>query len=301
VCWEYRAAFARSGPGENPPRGAILQYHLKEKPKEEIRLEIVDTAGAVIRTFTSAAAPAALAEDDPDAPWSRREKTVLPAEPGVQRVAWNLEMEPARKIPDAKFEGNPEAAPRALPGKYLAQLTVDGKSLTTPVEVLPDPRQPLPAGAAEQLEFVTRIQGQVNRLADLVAQIRSVREQLQAKVAALAGDAKASGWTNGAKGTITRLNALERKIHNPEAEVDYDILAKGARLYSQVSTLLDGATDGTGAPTQGMREVFAEQVQKADALAVEWETLVSQDLGTLSRQAREAGIEAVVVPKPGMR
>jgi len=298
VRWEYRAVFSGSGPGENPPRGATLQYFLKAKPKEELRLEIVDAAGSVVRTFTSAPAPPAIAEDDPDA-GGRREKTVLSTEPGVQRVVWNLEVEPARKIPDAKVEGNPEDALRVLPGKYVARLTADGNTLTTPIEVLPDPRQPLPAGAAEQLEFVVRIQAQVTRLSDLVAQIRSVREQLQAKVSALAGDAKASGWADGAKGTIARLTALEGKIHNPEAEVDYDILAKGIRLYSQVSTLLSIATDGTGAPTQGMREVFADQVQKGDALAAEWGTLVSQDLATLARQARQSGIEAVVVPNPG--
>ena len=41
--------------GENPPNGAVLLYHLAEKPDKEteIKLEILDNNETVIRTVTN--------------------------------------------------------------------------------------------------------------------------------------------------------------------------------------------------------------------------------------------------------
>jgi len=41
---------------------------------------------------------------------------------------------------------------------------------------------------------------------------------------------------------------VEEKLHNPKAEVTYDILAQkgGAKLYSQLATLLDWMATATG-------------------------------------------------------
>ncbi|HXH28194.1 MAG TPA: glycosyl hydrolase, partial [Candidatus Polarisedimenticolia bacterium] len=118
IRWEKRATLAEDGPGENPPDGAIINYSLKAKPEGEITLEILDAAGHVVRTLTSVKEEPEFPPDDPDAPETPHEKTVLTKEPGVQRVAWNLAWESGRKIRGGKGEGNPEAAPRVAPGTY---------------------------------------------------------------------------------------------------------------------------------------------------------------------------------------
>ena len=38
--------------GANPPNGAVIHYYLKAKPKSEIKLEFLDSAGKVIRKFS---------------------------------------------------------------------------------------------------------------------------------------------------------------------------------------------------------------------------------------------------------
>ena len=50
---------------------------------------------------------------------------------------------------------------------------------------------------------------------------------------------------------VAKLDALEGKLHNPKAEVVYDILAMrgGARLYSRLSPLQMWALESNGAPT----------------------------------------------------
>src|SRR5262249_54026763 len=83
-----RYRYGRGSPGatgvaENPPRGAVLHYYLKEKPKGELKLEVLDGDGKVVNTLTSKAVPA----EDASVPARFREpRTVLTTEPGVNRV-----------------------------------------------------------------------------------------------------------------------------------------------------------------------------------------------------------------------
>ena len=298
IRWEYRGSFHGDGAGENPPEGAVINYYLKKKVDGDVKLEILDAGGAVVRTLTNKKETPEEEEDAPDAPYKEHKKPVLSVEAGVQRIAWDLSYESAAKIKKAKNEGNAEAAPRANPGPYTARLTVEGTSYTTPLEVRADPRLPLPAGdLEEQLKFTRQVQAQVTRLSGIVAQIRSVRDQIRLKTEALNGNARAADWTKAAQDLAGKCDALEEKFHNPKAQVEYDVLAKGARLYSRMSPLLSFATDGTGAPTQGMREVFAGQVKELDALETEWQALVGGDLAALGRKARELNLDGVVVPQ----
>jgi len=298
VRWEYRSSFHEDGAGENPPRGAVITYSLKKKTNGEITMEIVDPAGAVVRTLTSKKEEPEVQDDDPDAPGRPTEKAVLTTEAGVQRVAWDLNYEKATKIKKAKTEGDPEAAPRVLPGTYTVRLTVEGKAVTAPLEVRPDPRLSVPlSDIDEQVAFARKVQAQVTRLATLVAQIRSVRDQVKLRSDALSGNARATDWTKAAQDLVARCDALEEKLHQPKAQVDYDILAKGARLYARLSPLLDYVVDGSGAPTKGMREVFNDQVRELDGLETEWKALLSGDLAALGRKGRELNLQEVVVPE----
>jgi hypothetical protein len=87
-------------------------------------------------------------------------------------------------------------------------------------------------------------------------------------------------------------------LHNPRAEVTYDILAQrgGAKLYSRLSPVYTWTFEADGAPTQGMREVYADQVKELDALDAEFRGLVANDLAALNRQARDLGLGDVMVP-----
>src|SRR5262249_25568328 len=86
--------------GANPPKGAMIQYFLEDKPKE-MTLDIFDAKGAKVRTFTSKKVEPEQKEDDADAPDDLFKVPVLPAKEGVNRFAWDLTYEGAKVIPGA--------------------------------------------------------------------------------------------------------------------------------------------------------------------------------------------------------
>jgi hypothetical protein len=298
VRWERRPPFHQKGAGQNPPPGASISYYLKDKPPGEVTLEILDAKGALVKKLSSKVEPPELEPDDPDGPGEPKKKTALSIEPGVQQVAWDLAYAGAEKIKGAKVEGDdPETGPTAVPGEYSVRLTVGGQVLTAPLDLRPDPRLGLTAADyAAQLELGQAVRDSITRLASRVRAIRSVVAQIEAKNAALEGNASAAAWLKASAEVIARCHALEGKLHNPEAQVEYDILARGSRLYTRLNFLFSVLKQGSGAPTQGMREVYAEQAGELDQIDAEWKALVSGDLAALGQKARELGGPEVLVP-----
>ncbi len=299
IRWRWHEEPKQLGTHENPPRGAIVYYYLKRKPKDEIRLEVLDSRGAVIRTLKSTAEPAEYPEDDPDEP-TEPPKPALAADSGVQRAVWDLTYEGVKKLKGAKLDGgSPEIGPLALPGTYTLRLVVDGKTYTQPLTLEPDPRVKLPPqDLAEQLAFGLEVRDHITRLVRVVEDLRSVRQQLASRAEVWKTEPKAGALVTGSQALIAKLDSVEARLHNPRAQVVYDILAQrgGAKLYSRLAPLYTWATEADGAPTQGMRETFAKQKAELDGLEKEFRGLVATDLAALNRMARDLNLADVALP-----
>jgi len=299
IRWRYHSASRDIYSAENPPRGAIFSYYLKEKPKGEITLRVLDEHGKLVNTLSGKAPEDLPAEDDPDE--TLRKPTLLTTEPGVNRVAWDLRWAGATKIKGAKIDmGDPSVGPLATPGDYTLELTVDGATLTAPLTLKPDPRVTLSAEALqEQLAFALGVRDSITRLAEKVHRLRSIKEQLQDLDDRLKDNPKAEELRKGAQQLVKKVDALEERLHNPKAKVAYDILAMpgGAKLYSQLGPLLDYVNEGDGPPTQGMREVYSELSRELAQYGAEGDGLMAVDLARLNQMARSLDLPHVIAPE----
>jgi hypothetical protein len=286
------------GPGENPPRGATIAYHLKKKPEGELRLEVLGPQGTVLRTLTSKPEPSEWPEGDPDE-GDEDKPYALPAEAGINVGTWDLTLEGAKPIRKARIDsGNPKDGPLALPGRYTVRLTVGGLTTDAPLEVGPDPRSEATADDLQaQMDFVLGLRDELDRLSRTVEQIRSVREQIRARNALLAQVKAAAELVRSGEAVAARCDDLEGRLHNPTAQISYDILAMkgGTRLYSKLAPLYNWAMEGEGRPTQGMREMAAEHKKELDALVGEWKGLLAGEVAALNVKAREQGLGFVLV------
>jgi photosystem II stability/assembly factor-like uncharacterized protein len=297
--WRRHPEYEGEGTHPNPPQGAILHYYLKEAVEEEIRLEIHDVHGRLVRTLSSVAKPAEVPPGDPDGWGAEPPKPELTKEAGVLRAVWDLTYEGAVKITNAKVDwGDPKEGPLALPGEYTLTLKAAGQTLTGTVRVLPDPRVALGAAELEeQLAHSLEIRDAISRLSRAVEKVRSIRSQLRERITLWERHPPAQGLLEPARRIVASCDALEAKLHNPKAEVSYDILAQkgGAQLYSRMSALYAFTLDGDGRPTQGQRETFEAQSRELLGLLAELESLESGDLAELNRAA--AALPAILLPE----
>ena len=318
------------GAGQNPPAGAILHYSLKTTTKDDIALEILDDKGQRVTLLTSKKEPEEKPDpgDDSEEPYK---KPLLPREPGLHRIVWDLRYEGAEAIKGAKVDsGEPREGPLVNPGTYTLKLTAAGQTRTTKLQVLPDPRtlspavwartaaklagtdQPLtpeailqrvewPSQAVElkeQIELALKIRDDLASLARTVEQIRKVKGQLVARNELLKDNARTKSLVQASRDVLARLDVLEEKLHNPKAKIAYDILAQkgGARLYSQLVWLFELMKDSDGAPTQGIREMYTEQSDLLGKYQVEWRELVAKELAALNEQAKKRDVPTVLLP-----
>jgi predicted nucleic acid-binding Zn-ribbon protein len=172
--------------------------------------------------------------------------------------------------------------------------------LTSPLQVKGDPRQGLPPLDLDaQLAFSLRVRDTITKLTELVHSMRSVKEQLAARAKALESrksEAPIADLLKAGETLVQKIDALEEKLHNPKAEVSYDILAArgGARLYSRLSPLQMWTVNGEGAPTQGMQQVLAEYEKELAPLENEVKGLMSTDVADINARAKNLGVEFVV-------
>lgn len=298
--WAYGDG-PRGWKGENPPQGAAIYYQLDSAPKGEVVIDILDDRGTVVDTLTSKEKEPTGSSEYVEEEQKDLKELALSKEPGTQRAVWDLTWAGAEMIKGSKLDaGYPARGPRAMPGTYTARLTVDGKTSTGSFRVLADPRSTVPAAdLAEQLRFALEVRDSLNRLAHMAVRLRSVRRQLNARNALLKDDPRAAPLVKASTELAAKLDALDAKIENPKAEIVYDVLAQkgGAQLYSRLAPLFDWATTGDGAPTAGMRQVYADQKRELDTHEARLQQLLGTDLAALNDTAVKLNLPAIYVPE----
>jgi photosystem II stability/assembly factor-like uncharacterized protein len=158
---------------EHPPAGALLDYSLASEPAGDLKLEILDAGGKVIRSFSSAVLPARgeasspqpMQEDSPRRAAAGPQR--LPKRAGLNRFRWDLRHDSA-------------TGPLAVPGNYTVRLSGEGWTQSQSLEVGIDPRLAkdgvTQADLEEQLALSLKLR---ETIADATAAVRRIDEALR--------------------------------------------------------------------------------------------------------------------------
>ena len=284
--------------GDNPPKGAILDYYLKTKPgeKEEITIEILDAQGKRVRRLSNH--KESKHEQPPE--WPDREKPVelLPAEAGMNRFAWDFRYDPPVQTPGAFYSGEPPRGPLVIPGAYQVKLTVKGQSQTAPLEVKLDPRLQNSVTAAEmqkQIELALKVQQDVDALHRAVNQIRELRANLQTLQ-------KWAGESSSSSEVIASARALDQKMAPVEGSL-IQVKMKSSEgnlrypnmLNEQYASFNDLVQGVDGSPTAQQFLVFDELHSRLSTQLANWQEIERTDVPALNELMRKHGVPTMAV------
>jgi hypothetical protein len=157
--------------------------------------------------------------------------------------------------------------------------------------------------AKEQEQFALKVRDDLTRLTEIVRDLRAVRKQVTLHQELLEKQPRAKAFLKQEKELAAAVDGLEGKLHNPKAKVTYDILAQkgGARLYSQLSALLDFATEGDGPPTQGMKELADDLEKELAERADEFEKVKTGEVARVNELARKLKVPMIWMPARSRR
>ena len=239
--------------GQNPPTGAIIDYWLKTDSKNPVVLMIRDSKGSVVRTFSSDERPEELPTEFRyfQKGWTEPEKE-LEATAGMHRFVWDLKYPrpPALEYDfdiaavwpvDEDNGGTPldPDGPLALPGKYTATLSANGKEYTQDFMVKLDPRvHPGTPALREQLSLAMSIDAALKEDVSAYNAAKKILEEKQI--------------TGSAADSISAI-----------ADKESPSLSSVAGVMAGLATAVQGAD---AAPTQGEKDVYRDYTQKLNEL-----------------------------------
>ena len=298
----------REGHTDNVPMGMNITYWLKDEikdkpgePERPLKLEIFDAQAKLVRTLSSVAKPNRYSPDDADEP-EEKTKPELTRDAGINRVQWDLRHEGSRRLEHAKIDsGNPDDGPMVLPGNYTFKLSADGKPYASTGEVLADPRTPVtPEQLRQNVDFALQARAALNRLVDDIDEVRAISAQTADIRTRTSGNPAAKSLQSAADAVIKRCDELELSMHNPKAEVVYDVLAGregGAKLYSQIAPLFSDIQSSDYPPTQGQLGQMQENLADLDKVEAQITALRNADLAQLEAQAKALALPRVILPE----
>jgi len=238
--------------GENPPKGAVIDYWLKNDVNLPVSLSIYDVTGKLVKSFAS------------DRPYkklnayryfnkryiSKHKKLYKGA--GFHRFIWNIRYKRPKSLSysysiaavwDKGTPILPEGA-LVLPGKYKVVLSVNGKNYTKYLTVKLDPR--------------------INvTLKDLTAQL-NLTHKINTVIEASVHD----------------VNDVALYLKNLQDEKKKNEVKKLKKDLTRVSNVLAGLTSkvqsADKAPTQGQKELFAHYKEQYKKLKANWYKIKSK-------------------------
>ncbi len=275
--------------GANPPSGAVINYYLKDKPKQDISIEFLDASGASVRKFSSTV-PREGTPTPPPAPG----QAPVPMEVGLNRFIWNYRLPNATGLPGLIMWGGSLNGPRIVPGNYQVRFSVDGKVVgTEPFVLKADPRiATTQAEFQKQYDFLLQSRNKLTATHEAILEVRDVRTQLEALSARLKPDQKE--LKDKAADIIKKVTAVEEELMQTKIKSSQDALNFPIKLNNKLAAVSSTVDGGDYPPTNQAYDVYNDLVGKIDAQLAILARIKAEDIAAFNKMFVDKQLPAIV-------
>ena len=279
------------------PAGAQIHYYLAEQPEGDIRIEIVDGRGEVVRVFASDSAAAAEADGE------RITKAA-----GLNRIAWTLSYA-GPELPEGSVVWGYTGGVKAPPGRYSVRLAVGDTVLERDFELFSDPRIPEVTTASYDEQFrvaiqardsITSITRAIEDLAAIREQVETVMERARAAEQEAELQALADTLADKSMGVTEDLMQPRNRSNQDPIRFPPRLDNQWMELYGRI-TGTDGYIAGgaEGAPHPGTLERLEDLLTDWEAVRIRYIDLLENELARFNDAVERLGLPAVVLPRRG--
>ncbi|HKE31403.1 MAG TPA: glycoside hydrolase, partial [Candidatus Angelobacter sp.] len=276
---------------ENPPDGAVIDYFLKSAASGPVTLEIRDSAGKVVRKYSSAD-PVESIDPMLEIPtyWVRPPQK-LSSEAGMHRFLWDMHHPPVPGIkPEYPIAAVPHntapqpTSPWVMPGQYTIVLNADGKTYQQTLTVQMDPRVKTSSVDLEkQFQLSLKLYNDLRSVVPATNQLAGVRKQLKDLQSKAQGD------------VLTAINTLDQKLQTlgggqarrPGPGNEPPTLGG---MRTRLNALLGVLQEADVAPTTQATTAIPELEQQIPSLIQRWDAVKAQDIPALNAQLKSANL-----------
>lgn len=291
----------------NPPDGAIVDYYLKSAPAGEIKLEVFDAAGKLVRAYSSAgAASLGYKVNVPD--YWLAPAPVLPKDAGLHRFVWDLRYPDPDQllytyygihvdyfeytladhaIPHNTPWHEPQG-PMVVPGQYEVRLTVGGATYKQPITVKLDPRLDVSTPELQrQLDLAQKVAASMAATYEGYNQVAKLHADLAARIATLTEGGKSPETLAAAKALDLKVQGLTDSAGPP---------AGLGPMNRDLTRLMIAVDQADTAPASSVVESFGGMCQDSRSALARWNDLRIKDVPELNEMLARQSLAALTVP-----
>ena len=280
--------------------GVDFFYRLEEEARD-LRIAVQDSEGG---TLFEATASAGEEEDDEgdDAPGFGPFGGGGPRPPareaGTHSYRWNMRIDGWTDFDGRIFWAAGNQGPAVVPGSYRVLLAADGEELARDFEILPNPRAVADGVTLEDLEarfeLAVRIRDRVSEANQAVLDIRSLKEQVDVRMAENDDERLADRGAD----VNRKLGAVESEIYQVRNRSNQDPLNYPIKLNNKIAALLNHVEGAENRPTDQSYLVFETLSDELEVQLGALAALVATDLSQLNELLAELGLDPVRIPRP---
>ena len=275
--------------GVNPASGIVLYYRLPElKKTDDITMEITDSEGRVVRTFSSKKDEAFKKWDGGPSP-----EPVLPKAKGLNRFVWNLRYPTIPGVRGVYIESG-YAGHKAIPGKYRITLRMGGQTVTTDAEILANPLYTTSqADYREYHALMSKMEAEATLMHQTVTRLHEKQTQLAAIIEALPEGERYKAVKAEADALVKKLKAW-----------DEDMVQRRSRAYDDVENFPNRFTANylflINQTESDLPRVNQPSLDRLEVLNAEWtglkrrsDELIAKDIPALNQKLWEVGFGVI--------
>jgi hypothetical protein len=291
----YPTEFDKRQPvGDNPPPGAMIDYYLKTAPKDEVTLDILDAQGKLVRHLSSKEKKDN--EQPPEWPDRVEQVKTIPAKEGMNRFAWDLRGEDPVQTPGAFYSGDGPRGPKVLPGDYQVKLTLAGKSQTSPLKLILDPRVKIDNdGLQQQFDLNLQVRDRISQLHTAINEIRELKTQIKSLHTRFGEDQRVKPALDAADDLTKKMSAVEEELIQVNMKSSEGNLVFPNKLNERFDTFSHYVDGANAAPTQPQYDVFKELSSQLDAQLSKWTQIRNDEVPKISAMISQLNLPALLI------
>jgi photosystem II stability/assembly factor-like uncharacterized protein len=275
--------------GVNPANGVVIYYNLPELQKfDEVTIEISDSNGKLVRTFTSKRNESFKRWDGGPSP-----EPVLPKNKGLNRFVWNMRHETLPGVPGVYIEASYNGH-KVVPGKYRVTVRSLGRSVTTDAEILANPLYQIDAATyREYSAFMNSIESDLAVMHRTVNNLYEKQKQLESLLESLPSGDKYSAVKRDGEALLKKLKTWDEDMVQRRARAYDDVENFPNRFTANYMYMINQTESDLPRVNQPSRDLHAKMSSEWAALKARADEILNKDIPALNKQLWDAGIGAI--------
>ncbi len=288
---------------------ATIQYWLK-RPAQNVRLDIVDARGALVRTYPDTAnagggrggrGGGAPADSNAGRGGGGRGRggagggAPPPRTAGLHSFAWDGAFAPATTFPGMILWGGSTNGPEAAPGRYQVRLTVDGKTLSQPIVLKRNPwHEATDADLLAQQNLALQIRDKLSEANTAIVQIRGIKTQVTERLAKSSDD-KLKTTGDRLSGN---LSGVEENVYQVRNQSGQDPLNFPIKVNNRLASLLGVVSRSDARPIANALPIFEDLKTELKVETDHLQKIIITDLPAFNAELKRLGLDPIVISKP---